>query len=88
MLRLVGILVITLVIVILVEGEGDPQPEGRWRTNGHDYNLQEKLVFGQGGGKRRIVGNMRHKTRKFGEFKGGKKLIDSVIFQTSVSKYQ
>lgn len=86
MLRLVGICVTTLVIVILVEGEGDP--EGRWRTNGHDYNLQEKLVFGQGGGKRRIVGNMRQKTRKFGEFKGGKKQIDLVIFQTSVSKYQ
>ena len=72
MSRLVCILLITLVIVILVEGEGDPKPEGRWRTNGHEYNLQEKLVFGQGGGKRRVVSNMRHKTRKFGEFKGGK----------------
>lgn len=72
MLRLVGILLITLVIIILVDGDGDPEPEGRWRTDGHDYNLQDKLVFGQGGGKRRIVSNMRHKVRKFGEFKGGK----------------
>lgn len=72
MLRLVGIFLITLVIMIVVDGEGDPDPEGRWRTDGHDYNLKEKLVFGQGGGKRRRVSNMRHKTRKFGEFKGGK----------------
>ena len=72
MLRLVGIFLITLVIEILVDGEGDPEPEGRWRTGEHDYNLQDKLVFGQGGGKRRVVSSMRHKVRKFGEFKGGK----------------
>ena len=66
MLRLC-ILLIT--VVILVDGEGDPDQQ--WRTGGHDYSLREKLVFGQAGGKRRTVSNMRHKARKFGEFKGG-----------------
>ena len=83
MLRFGVTLVITVSIIILVDGEGDP--DGRWRTDGHDYKLQEKLVFGQGGGKRRVVSNVRHKARKFGEFKGGKL---STWFLTSVSNHQ
>ena len=68
-------LAILVALVGLASSTGDPDPESPgWRTDGHQYNLQNKLVFGQGGGggkKRRVVSNLKHKSRQFGEFQGG-----------------
>ena len=65
------ILVILLVLVPLAVHSESSQ--GQWRTDGHSYNLRDKLVFGRGGGgrnmQRRVVSNTRRKT---GEFAGGK----------------
>ena len=67
------ILVIFLVLIPrVVRSEGS---QGRWRTDGHSYNLRDKLVFGRGGGgnmQRRVVGNTR---RNSAEFAGGKYFI-------------
>ena len=55
-------------------GPVDAEPDSQWRTDGHQYNLQEKLVFGQGGGRsrgHRRVSNIKHSSRQFGEFEGG-----------------
>ena len=68
-------LAVLLALVGLACSTGEPDPESPgWRTDGHQYNLQNKLVFGQGGGagkKRRVVSNLKHKSRQFGEFQGG-----------------
>ena len=57
---------------------GAGEPDSQWRTDGHQYNLKEKLVFGQGGGRsrgHRRVSNIKHSSRQFGEFEGGRILI-------------
>ena len=50
----------------------DSEAESRWRTDGHQYNLRDKLVFGQGG-QRRVSGSVKHNPRQFGQFQGGER---------------
>ena len=50
--------------------------DGSWRTDGHDYNLKNKLVFGKGGARkmqRNVMNNVKKGSnyRQFGEFIGG-----------------
>ena len=49
---------------------------GGWRTDGHNYNLKKKLVFGSGGARkvqRKVVNNIKQSSqlKQFGEFTGG-----------------
>ena len=62
--------VLPLFVYVLSDGEA----ESRWRTDGHQYNLREKLVFGQAG-QRRVAGSVKHNTRQFGQFQGGKDIF-------------
>ena len=60
------------VVIITVSGEA-----GNWRTDGHDYNLRNKLVFGKGGARkvqRKVMSNIKQSShlKQFGEFTGGK----------------
>ena len=50
--------------------------DGNWRTDGHNYNLKSKLVFGKGGARklqRKVVNNIKQSShlKQFGEFTGG-----------------
>ena len=62
--RTLILLVILSLCPALVRSEAG---QGRWQTDGHSYNLKDKLVFGRGG--RRGVSSSRQ--RNMVEFVGG-----------------
>ena len=57
--------------------------DGSWQTDGHNYNLKNKLVFGKGGARkvqRKVMNNIKQSSsyKQFGEFAGG---IDKRVYQ-------
>ena len=62
--------------------------DGSWRTDGHNYNLKNKLVFGKGGARkvqRKVMNNIKQSSsfKQFGEFAGG---IDAPKNETTNSQ--